>query len=253
MATTDPQVLDPTYTMTPTDFAASQRAILTGQYPGFDKTLGDFKPAAEGELAPYYRSVFDQLGSMQTQAEQKSIQNYDQLTKKLAEQYNARGTFFGGEAIGAANTLAGNEATDLSNIGQTYDTKRQATAVEQNDATIKRAQQMQQQAFDEYQTKMKGDVEKQVADKLAEYIPGYAKAVQKQLADANSPWLEVPLQEGVDWSNIDSTASTNTNNNPKGYGRYLTPAEAKSGKYKGKVVVIKGSGIRFKTPADEPK
>jgi hypothetical protein len=37
------------------------------------------------------------------------------------------------------------------------------------------------------------------------------------------------------------------------YGRYLTPEEAKSGLYKGKIVVIPNSGIRFKTPADEPK
>jgi hypothetical protein len=37
------------------------------------------------------------------------------------------------------------------------------------------------------------------------------------------------------------------------YGRYLTPEEAKSGKYKGQIVVVPGSGIRFKSTALEPK
>lgn len=58
--------------------------------------------------------------------------------------------------------------------------------------------------------------------------------------NAKLPGAKIPAQ-----SNTPPAAST--------YGRYLTPDEAKSGKFSGDTVTIPGSGIRFKSPEAEKK
>lgn len=242
MATSTPTTTDPTkYPYTPEQYADVERLKLEGDYPTFNSDVSRFRPQAERELQPYYTTLFNQLGVLEQGQIEKSNKTYEDLVQNLQEQYNQRGRFFGGQAIKAEGQLAGEHAQQLGEINAGYGTRRAAAATEMTGRAQERAAILEQQAFDDYQANKRGEIEKQVSQKLSAYIPGYAKVLQQQLADQNNPWLEIPLEEGVDYPT-----------QPK-YGRFLTPEEAKSGKYAGKVIVIPGSGIRFKTPADEPK
>jgi len=247
----DPTVIDPQYPYTPEEFAGIERTKAEANYPGFDFNVDRFRPAAEGELQPYYGSLFNQLGVLEQGAIDKSNKTYSDVVRGLQEQYNRRGTFFSGEAVRAEDASAGQHLQDLQQIQGEYGGRRAAATVEQSQQIRERAAAMQQQAFTDYQTKRKQEVDQIVTKALSEYIPGYAAKLQEQMADANNPWLEIPLEEGVDFTTTPEAPATATGT-PSKYGRYLTPDEAKSGKYKGKTVVIKGSGIRFKSPQDEP-
>lgn len=207
-------LLDPKYPLTPDQFAESERLKLEGDYPAFDPTLTRFRPQAEGELQPYYQSLFRELGTMQEQAQTRRARTYDDLVSKLKNQYNQRGTFFSGEALGAEQRLAEDSAAEAMRIDQGFDTRRAGAATDMTDRVLRRSQELQQQAFDEYQTVRKGTIEKQVAQKLADYIPGYAGAVQKQIADQiadeNNPWVEIPLESGIDYPTETAAAPTTT-------------------------------------------
>lgn len=203
----DPTLLDPNYPLTPEQYADTERLKVEGAYPTFNADVARFRPQAAGELQPYYSTLFDQLGVLEKGQVEKSNKTYEDLVKNLQESYNSRGRFFGGQAMQAEGNAAGDQAQRLGEIQAGFGAKRAEIATEQNQRTLDRAAQIQQQAFDDYNTNKKAEVEKTVSAKLAEYIPGYAKAIQAQLADENSPWLEIPLEEGVDFTTAPAPAA----------------------------------------------
>lgn len=181
----------------PNQFEAQKRAEYGSQEPTFTPTPAAYQQTATAEIAPYYSTFLSGLDVEQAKGEKKISQTYDDLLKNLKEGYNQRGTFFSGEAIGAEQKAQEARAEAITGLSSDISMRRAEAGLEQTGRVNARASQLQEQAYQDYLTAKQQNIDKKVYTDLATYLPKYAEFVQQQTTDANSPWLDLPIDGDV--------------------------------------------------------
>jgi len=182
--------------ITPEQFQSFKTLQYGAEYEPFKyRPSEEYVSEAEKDISPYYKSLYAGLSDLEKAEIEETEETYDDLMKNLQDEYNRRGTFFGGEAMVGAGRLLGRRGRAITGVRAGFEAERAGLRMEERKKISTKAEDLRQRDYNEYWTERTESINQQVLTDLSEWLPAYTKTIQDQMEDDNALWLDIPLED----------------------------------------------------------